>query len=294
MAEIIISEDILGNINDKVVFITGGASGIGKATAELCLRKGAIVVIGDLNALPADLQVSEKLKFDQVEVCSWESLQDAFIQIEACFGHIDHVFANAGVSPTTNLLDDTLDENGLLAPPNLRTVNVNLLGVISTVRLASYYIQKHSTHRSTGELGRIVVTASTASFQNFTAGDYTITKHGVLGLVRGLQSQLEGKVRLNAVSPSWKNTGMVPKDFIESLGVRVQEPEVVARSVALLFGDQKRYSEVIYSWDGKFLEANKADGGLLQGADKILVNAANEDRVMVKRREAVALGLIKI
>lgn len=87
---------------------------------------------------------------------------------------------------------------------------------------------------------------------------------------------------------------MVPKDFIESLGVRVQEPEVGARSVALLFGDQKRYSEVIYSWDGKFLEVNKADGGLLQGADKILVNAANEDRVMVKRREAAALGLIKI
>jgi NAD(P)-dependent dehydrogenase (short-subunit alcohol dehydrogenase family) len=244
--------------------------------------------------LPADLSASEKLKFIQVDVCSWESLRDAFIQIETWFGHIDHVFANAGVGPTTDFLDDTLDENGLLAPPNLRTINVNLLGVISTVRLASYYIQKHSSHRSTGELGSIVVTASTASFQNFTAGDYTITKHGVLGIIRGLQSQLEGKVRLNAVSPSWTNTGMVPKDFIESIGVAVQEPEAVAQSVVLLFADQKRHSEVIYSWDGKYLEVNKADGGLLQGADKILVNAANEDRVMVKLREAAALGTIKI
>lgn len=244
--------------------------------------------------MPTDLEPSEKLKFVQVDVCSWESLRDAFIQIEAWYGHIDHVFANAGVGPTTDFLDDTLDENGLLAPPNLRTINVNLLGVISTVRLASHYIQKYSNHRSSGELGSIVVTASTASFQNFTAGDYTITKHGVLGLLRGIQSQLEGKVRLNAVAPSWTDTGMVPRDFIESLGVGVQGPEVVARSVALLFGDQNRHNEVIYSWDGKYLEVNKADGGLLQGADQILVNAVNEDRVMVKLREAAALGLIKI
>jgi NAD(P)-dependent dehydrogenase (short-subunit alcohol dehydrogenase family) len=244
--------------------------------------------------LPADLQSSERLKFVQVDVCSWDSLRDAFIQIEAWFGHIDHVFANAGVGPTTDFLDDYLDENGLLAPPNLRTINVNLLGVISTVRLASHYIQKHASHRSASELGSIVVTASTASFQNFTAGDYTITKHGVLGLVRGLQSQLEGKVRLNAVSPSWTDTGMVPKDFIESLGAAVQPPKAVALSVALLFGDQKRHNEVIYSWEGKYLEVNKADGGLLQGADKILVNAANEDRVMVKLLEAAALGQIRI
>ncbi|KAJ5864999.1 uncharacterized protein N7529_006915 [Penicillium soppii] len=294
MAEINITEDIIGDINDQVVFITGGASGIGRATAELCLQRGANVVIGDLNSLPADLQSSERLKFVQVDVCSWDSLRDAFIQIEAWFGHIDHVFANAGVGPTTDFLDDTLDENGLLAPPNLRTINVNLLGVISTVRLASHYIQKHASHRSAGELGSIVVTASTASFQNFTAGDYTITKHGVLGLVRGLQSQLEGKVRLNAVSPSWTDTGMVPKDFIESLGAAVQPPKAVALSVALLFGDQKRHNEVIYSWEGKYLEVNKADGGLLQGADKILVNAANEDRVMVKLLEAAALGQIRI
>lgn len=224
-----------------------------------------------------------------MDVCSWESQRDAFIQVEEWFGRVDHVFANAGVGPTTDFLDDSLDEDGHLAPPNLRTINVNLLGVLYTVRLAAHYIQKHSAHRAADELGSTVVTASASSFQNFSAGDYTIAKHGVLGIIRGLGIQLEGKVRLNAVSPSWTATGMVPAAFIESLGVAVQGPEAVAQSVALLFSDQQRHGEVVYSWDGKYKEVNKAEGGLLGAADGILVNAANEESVMKKLREGKAL-----
>ncbi|CAG8064460.1 unnamed protein product [Penicillium nalgiovense] len=263
----------------------GGASGIGKATAELCLKHGANVIIGDLSLLPSDL-VSEKLKFIQLDVCSWESQRDVFIQVEEWFGRIDHVFANAGIGPTTDFLNDTLDENGHLTPPDLQTINVNLLGVISTVRLAAYYIQKNSAHRAAGELGSIVVTASTASFQNFSAGDYTITKHGVLGLIHGIGYQLEGKVRLNAVAPSWTATEMIDAAFIEGLGVGVQGPEVVARSVALLFNDQQRHGDVIYSWEGKYREVNKAEGGFLAAADGILVNSAHEESIVRKLREA--------
>ncbi|CAI7620643.1 unnamed protein product [Penicillium discolor] len=286
MAAIQISDDIFEGMKDKVIFITGGAAGIGKATAELCLKHGANVIIGDVNQLPSDLEISEKLKFIQLDVSSWENQRDAFIQVEEWFGRIDHVFANAGIGPTTNFLDDNLDENGQLTPPDLRTINVNLLGVIFTVRLAAYYIQKHSAHRASGELGSIVVTASTASFQNFSAGDYTVTKHGVLGLIHGIGYQLEGKVRLNAVAPSWTATGVVPTPFIEDLGVTVQGPEVVANSVALLFSDHQRHQDVIYSWDGKYLEVNNATGGLLAATNGILLNSANEESVMRKMVEA--------
>ncbi|KAJ5681054.1 hypothetical protein N7536_012193 [Penicillium majusculum] len=292
MAAIQISDDIFEGMKDKVVFITGGAAGIGKATAELCLKHGANVIIGDVNQLPSDLEISEKLKFIQLDVSSWESQRDAFIQVEEWFGRIDHVFANAGIAPTTNFLDDNLDENGQLTPPDLRTINVNLLGVIFTVRLAAYYIQKHSAHRASGVLGSIVVTASTASFQNFSAGDYTVTKHGVLGLIRGIGYQLEGKVRLNAVAPSWTATGVVPTPFIEDLGVTVQGPEVVANSVMFLFSDHQRHQDVIYSWDGNYLEVNNAKGGLLAATNGILVNSANEESVMRKMVEANALDQI--
>ena len=268
----------------------GGASGIGKATAELCLKHGANVIICVMNSVPSGLEASGKLKFIELDVCSWESQRDAFIQAEEWFGRIDHVFANAGIGPTTDFLTHSLDDNGQFTPPDLRTINVNLLGVISTVRLAAYYIQKHSAHRAFDELGSIVVNASAASFQNFSAGDYTITKHGVLGLIHGIGYQLEGKVRLNAVAPSWTATKMIDSAFIEGLGVSVQGPEVVARSVLLLFNDQQRHGDVIYSWEGKYREVNKAEGGFLAAADGILVNSANEEYVVRKLREAKIVG----
>jgi NAD(P)-dependent dehydrogenase (short-subunit alcohol dehydrogenase family) len=261
---------------------------------DLCLKYGAFVVASDINPPVDDFEETDKFKFVKADVASWESLRDAFVQAEKWFGRIDHVFANAGVATTTFFLEGELDANGELAPPNMRTININLIGVLHTVHLAAHYIQKHATHRAEGELGSIVVTASTSSFQNFSAGDYTITKHGILGIIRGLGYQIEGKVRLNAVAPSWTATGMIPSEFIESLGVGVQAPEVVAKSVALLFTDQKRHAEVIYSWDGKYQEVNKAKGGLLDASDELLENACNEETVMrqlqqmIKERQGLA------
>lgn len=210
-----------------------------------------------------------------------------FIQAEKWFARIDHVFANAGVSPTTSLLDVTLDADGLLEPPGLRTVNVNLLGPMYTVKLAAAYMTKLARQRPDGS-GSIVLTGSCSSLENFSAGDYTITKHGVLGILRGIGNLMGEHVRLNAVAPSWTATPLAPVEFIQSTGAAVQSPDVVARSVVLLFADEKRHQEVIYSWDGHCKEVNKADGGLLAMTEGLLDNAKNEERVMLKLREVTA------
>lgn len=303
MATVNISDDILAKIRDKVVLITGtftksspagvlliitgGSSGIGRATTQLCLDLGAHVVVGDLNPPQTEFKNADRLRFLEVDVTDWESLRNMFIQSEKWFGRIDHVFANAGVAPTTDLLDVTLDETGQLEAPSFRTINVNLLGPMYTVKLAVAYMTTLAKERPDGS-GSIVLTASTASFQNFSAGDYTITKHGVLGIIRGVGNLLGEKVRLNAVAPSWTTTRMVPSEFIESMGVAVQSPDAVARSVVLLFADEQRHQEVIYSWEGHYREVNKADGGLLAMAEKLLDNADNEERVMQKLRERPA------
>lgn len=83
---------------------------------------------------------------------------------------------------------------------------------------------------------------------------------------------------------------MIDAAFIEGLGVGVQRPEVVAKSVALLFNGQQRHGDVIYSWEGKYREVNKAEGGFLAAADGILVNSANEEYVVKKLREAKMIG----
>lgn len=257
---------------------TGGSSGIGKATAELCTQLGARVIIGDLNR-PSTFEDTENLKFLNVDVSIWESIRDFFAQAEAIYGKIDHVFANAGVGPTTSFLDHSLDDAGNLVPPNLRTINVNLIGPLYTLWLATYYLQKNAQEGKSSD-SSIVLSGSASSFQNFRMPDYTVAKHGVLGMVRGMVARLEGKVRLNAVTPSWTDTGLVPTEPLTALGVNVQDPSAAARSVVLLFADEKRHGDVIYSRAGQYWEINRAEGGLLSGAAAALGDAIGEDAVL--------------
>lgn len=261
--------------------VQGGSSGIGRATAQLCLDLGARVLVGDLNPPNPEFKDTEKVHYLEVDVNSWESQRNMFDQADKLFGGIDHVFANAGVGPTTDFLDINLNEAGQLERPNLKTINVNLISPLYTINLAQAYMKQLASRRPM-KTGSIVLTASASSFQNFSAPDYTIAKHGVLGMVRGLvhKLEIEGNIRLNAVAPSWTQTGMVPADYIRAMGVPVQSPEVVAQSVVLLFADEARHGEVIYSSEGKFREINKADGGLLSMTKKLIYDDDNLEGVM--------------
>jgi NAD(P)-dependent dehydrogenase (short-subunit alcohol dehydrogenase family) len=213
-----------------------------------------------------------------------------FTQADEVYGGIDHVFANAGVGPTTDFWGINLNEDGQLEPPPLRTININLIGPLYTINLAQAYMRQLASRRPVMKTGSIVLAASAVSFQNFSAGDYTIAKHGVLGIIRGLVHKLEaeGKIRLNAVAPSWTRTGMAPMKIIQAMGVPVQSPEAVAQNVVLLFADERRHGEVIYSSQGKFWEINKADGGLLSMTKGLLYNNDNLEGVMRNVHEQMA------
>ncbi|KAJ5924363.1 hypothetical protein N7466_008550 [Penicillium verhagenii] len=319
MARVYIADDDLTGIKDKVILITGtnhlttlsssykdypqhlkapiltlqptgASSGIGRATAQLCLDLGAKVVIGDLNPPNPDFTNTTNITFQHTDVTQWESLRALFTHAMTQHGHIDHVFANAGINPTPSFLEVKLNEAGEVQPPNMRTINVNFLAVINTIHLANAYMTKlaPANEKENGGTGSIVLAASTSSFQTFSTGDYTIAKHGVLGMLRAFVEpfQLQGKVRINAVAPSWTDTGIMPAALFQSVGVGVQSPEVVARSVVLLFADEKRHGDVLYSWDGNYREINNSPGGLLEGAERLLDNAANEQNAILRIREA--------
>ncbi|KAJ5729783.1 uncharacterized protein N7483_004291 [Penicillium malachiteum] len=303
MENLIISDEALtGSIQDKVILITGvyyllsmkkgaslietgGSAGIGRATAQLCLDLGAYVVVGDMSTPNPPFQETDKLKFLEVNVIKWESLRNLFVEAEKWQGRIDHVFANAGVSPSEDFLDVKLDEAGQLQPPNYRTIDVNFTAVINTIHLAKAYMTELGTHKTAGAAS-IVLAASASSFQNFTTPDYTISKHGVLGMIRGLVGILGEQVRINAISPSWTNTGIITtySPLFERIGVAMQSPDVVARSVVLLFADQQRNGDVIYSWEGHYREVNNQQGGLLEHATGILPNSENEEGAIQKLR----------
>ena len=150
-----------------------------------------------------------------------------------------------------------------------------------------------------------MLTASASSFQRFRAVDYTCAKHGVLGLMRGMAPLLgsQGKggsyegvhnVRINAIAPSWTNTGIVPGRIIEQVaGIKVQEPLDVARSVADLFADESRHGQLIYSVEGRYSEIEEA---VLLKIVESIVGETGEEAVMEKlenaSQEITALGKV--
>lgn len=130
--------------------------------------------------------------------------------------------------------------------------------------------------------GSIVCTASAAAFQRFRVTDYTTAKHGVLGWMRGMIPNIKEfdlPIRINAISPSWTLTGLVPEDVVDKLDAEWQSPLVVARSVALLMADERRQGQLIYSWAGRYMEVEEA---VFLPAVKPLVGKQDEDEVIAK------------
>jgi NAD(P)-dependent dehydrogenase (short-subunit alcohol dehydrogenase family) len=130
------------------------------------------VFASDLNPLPEP--EASSIPFHKVDVTSWKEQIELFKAAEKEYGRIDHVFANAGISPSFSLLEDDVDEHGDLLPPNPNTLNVNLNGCVYTVKLGIYYLKKNPKG------GSIVMTASGSSFTRFPATDYSAQSLSIL------------------------------------------------------------------------------------------------------------------
>ncbi|KAF3004670.1 hypothetical protein E8E14_002030 [Neopestalotiopsis sp. 37M] len=278
MAPFTISDDEFSSLRGSVAVITGGSSGIALACAELLLAQGANVVIGDIQAPPPKI-LADGAAFVPVDVTSWEHLKILFENTVKTFGRVDHVFANAGIEGRENYVEDDLDDDAELKAPKNLAIHINLIGVINTTRLAIHYLKKNSNG------GSIVMTASASSFQRFSSVDYAASKHGVLGFMRGLAGHLYPKlpIRVNAISPSWTATALVPVDLCKAAGVPVQSTEVVARSVLVLMADSQRNQQLIYSVSGVYTEI---ENDLLKAADSIRPKETSEDEDLHKLAEA--------
>jgi NAD(P)-dependent dehydrogenase (short-subunit alcohol dehydrogenase family) len=205
-----------------VAFVTGGASGIGAATAAALRRAGAIVQVLDL---------------PDIDVTDPDSLRGAFDRSDAP----DIVVANAGIGvPEAGDLTNTSLDNWR------RTIDVNLTGVFHTVRLAA----ERMTPRRRGS---IVVTASTNSFDGeATLTAYNASKAGVLGIVHTAANEL-GRygIRVNAVCPGLIRTPLTRQFFGEKSYLREYfrhialgrggEPEEVANAIVFLASDLASY-----------------------------------------------------
>ncbi|KIX92344.1 uncharacterized protein Z520_11952 [Fonsecaea multimorphosa CBS 102226] len=222
-----ITEDDIHGLEQKIAIITGGSSGIGFATSEFFSTKGAIVVQADLSPPPRTLPGSLYTKTD---VTSWTDLTRLFRRVIDDYGRVDIVFANAGVGPKGDYLDLAIGEDGVPVEPSRLCLEINLMAVANTVALALHYMQKQDAG------GNVVMTTSVAGkicilnlaradkqvpaksspslypgYQPFGHEDYTVSKHGVVGILRGVREHFYPKrpIRINAIAPSWTDTTII-------------------------------------------------------------------------------------
>jgi NAD(P)-dependent dehydrogenase (short-subunit alcohol dehydrogenase family) len=210
-------------LKDKVVVLTGAASGIGKATAELFAKEGAILIISDID------EIGLKKTFDslgdaknksfmmKVDVRNPSEVKAMIEKAIEMHGKIDILIVNAGVvrvGPVDTFPDEDYD---LL-------INVNLKGTHYTCKYAVPYFKKQ-------KFGSIITLASVAAHIGQTAhANYCSTKAGVLGYTRALALDMAPfNVRVNSVSPGATDTPMLQGDVAKQARDRGLSYEVVRK-----------------------------------------------------------------
>ena len=209
------------SLHGKVVAITGGARGIGKATAQALTRKGAKVAIGDLDMDLAQQTATEiggdtlALELDVTRRDSFEGFLD---QVEERLGSLDVLVNNAGIMPVGPFVEES-DRTALMM------VDINVHGVLYGMKLALPRMQRRNS-------GHIVNIASQAGKGGFPGGaTYCGTKHFVVGASEAVRAELEDTaIEVSCVMPALVNTELT-SGLPLSRGVKKVEPEDVANSI---------------------------------------------------------------
>ncbi|MCW2980500.1 MAG: Short-chain dehydrogenase [Solirubrobacterales bacterium] len=269
------------SLNGKVVAITGGARGIGKATAEALARRGARLALGDVDLATAEETAaglgggSIALALDVSDRASFEHFLD---EAERQLGTVDVVINNAGIMPVTPFVEESEESFR-------RQIEINLIGVINGTQLA---LQRMLPRNS----GHIVNIASQAGKTGVPGiATYSATKHAVVGLSESVRGEIRGRgIEISCVMPTIVNTeltsGVVDQRFVKPIeAVDVAEAIVDALEVP-------RFDVYVPKSNGALLRAAylmpRAAAewvGRTMGTDKLMTEvdhgarAAYEDRV---------------
>ena len=242
-------------IKDSVFIVTGGASGLGGATARMLAAGGGKVVIADLkeaegNALAAELGTNAR--FARTDVTDEASGKAAVAAAVQSFGTIHGLVNCAGVVHGERILG----KEGIHALASFaRVVNINLIGSFNLTRLVAEQMAKNAPNAG-GERGVIVYTASVAAFDGQIGQPaYSASKAGLVGMTLPVARELARVgVRVMTIAPGIFETpmvGQIPPDIAESLGKmvpfppRLGKPAEFASLVREIIGNEMLNGEVI-------------------------------------------------
>jgi len=201
------------DITNKIVLVTGGTSGIGKAIALGCAAAGATVMAGSSNpdkvaAMKAELAaLGHNHDATAINVADEVSVKEAVDLTVKKYGRLDAVIHSAGVIKRQPSLD-------MPAAEFRRIVDINLTGTFIVNQAAGRVMKDQAPDPVTGERGAIVNIASLNSYISLTeVMAYAASKSGVLGIIRGLANEwAQYNIRVNGIAP-----GVFPTDLNRKL-----------------------------------------------------------------------------
>jgi NAD(P)-dependent dehydrogenase (short-subunit alcohol dehydrogenase family) len=238
--------DTYPNIAGKVAIVTGGSTGIGRATALLLARHGASVVIADLNPQGRETvkmieQEGGTALFVETNVCSAQQVQDLVAAAVKAYGGLHIAFNNAGILPAGALLANV--EEAVFD----HVLSVDVKGVFLAMK---YEIQ----HMLSAGGGVIVNNASIAGMiAEPGISAYVAAKHAVIGLTKAAAIEYASQgIRINAVAPGLVETGMT-RHWFEDENIRTKllantplgraaRPEEIADMVLFLCSDSASFA----------------------------------------------------
>jgi len=240
-------------LENKIAVITGGADGIGKATALRFAHEGAKVVIWDFNAEKgaetcAQINANGGVAvFMKVNTAVFAEVENATNRVVAQFGRYDILINNAGITRDATLKKLT---------PELwqQVIDVNLTGVFNCAKCAAEIMTENGW-------GRIINASSVvALYGNFGQTNYVATKAGLIGMTKTLARELGKKgVCVNAVAPGFILTDMVgqmPPEVLKGMEEKVPlkrlgQPDEIAAVYAFLASNDATYiNGAVISVDG--------------------------------------------
>jgi len=220
----------VGQLNGKVALVTGGAGGLGRATAQALRAAGAEVVVADIDESGGEAVAAEiGGAFVRADVSSLEENRAMFGFAEERFGGVDLVHLNAGVASGIGVGDEFDLER------YRRVMGINLDGVVFGTHAALPALRKRGG-------GAIVATASLAGLTAVPFDPlYAANKHAVVGLARSLGPGLADEgIRFNAVCPGFAESAIIAsfRQVLVDTGQPIIPAETVADVVLGLFAGE--------------------------------------------------------
>lgn len=225
-------------LENKVAIITGGAAGIGAATAVKFAEEGAKVVIWDIDESKGN-ELAKKLNavFMKVNTANYNDIEVSAKKVNEQFGRIDILINNAGITRDSTLKKMTVEQWQ-------QVIDINLTGVFYCTKIISEYMLANNW-------GRIVNASSVVGiYGNFGQTNYVATKSALIGVTKTWARELGRKgITVNAVAPGFIATEMVaamPENVIENMKAKVPigrlgDPKEIANVYAFLSSDEASY-----------------------------------------------------